>query len=115
MELIVIWLLFGIIGGLIGSKKDAGCLGFTVGILLGPIGIIIALVMKGNQRKCPACKKLIDPKATICPYCHSDVQKLFKQNDPNEQTQCPKCKKFNRPEDELCGHCGSALIKSEGI
>ena len=64
----------GIIAGMIGGSKGEGDRGFFLGLLLGPFGIAIALLTIGNRVKCKYCQKLIDLKATICPYCQSNHQ-----------------------------------------
>jgi hypothetical protein len=69
---IVLWLCFGIVGAMIGSRKGSGCAGFALGIILGPIGLLIALVMKGKRVNCPYCKELISKDATVCPKCQRD-------------------------------------------
>jgi hypothetical protein len=73
MEFIGFWLLCGIVAAMIGRRKGAGCVGFVVGLILGPIGIIIALVMKGNRKACPFCKELVNRDATVCPHCQKDI------------------------------------------
>ena len=43
----IVWLAFGAVGGILMSNKGrSGCGGFALGFLLGPIGLLIALVMK---------------------------------------------------------------------
>ena len=69
MAIVLIWIICGVIAGIIGSSKGAGCAGTALGLLLGPFGIIIILVMSGNQKECPHCRKKIHPDATVCPYC----------------------------------------------
>ncbi len=69
MEYIIVWLGLGIASGIIGSRKGIGCLGFFLGCVLGPIGLIIILVMKGNRKQCAYCKEYIHKDATICPKC----------------------------------------------
>ncbi len=44
---LIVWLAFGAVGGILMSNKGrSGCGGFALGFLLGPIGLLIALVMK---------------------------------------------------------------------
>jgi hypothetical protein len=73
MEFVIIWFVCGIISAAIGQKKGEGCASFFIGIILGPIGILAALLSKGNRRKCPFCKELIIKGAVKCPKCQSDL------------------------------------------
>ena len=50
--LIVIWVLFGIAAAVVMTNKGrSGCGGFALGFLLGPIGLVIALVMGAEHRE----------------------------------------------------------------
>jgi zinc-ribbon domain len=84
MELLAFWLLCGILAGIIASSKGgSGFLGFVVGALLGPIGVIISLfmgnsknlaekaVVSGEMKKCPQCAELVLAEAKICKHCGS--------------------------------------------
>ena len=48
--LVAVWLAFGVGGALILSGKGrSGCGGFALGILLGPIGLIVALLLSPSE------------------------------------------------------------------
>jgi len=88
--LLLIWILCGIAGGIILSNKGrSGCGGFALGFLLGPIGLVIALVMstdhkelekrslqEGEMRKCPNCAELVRVEAKKCRFCGSELPAL---------------------------------------
>lgn len=50
MELVIIWILFGVAGAIVLSRFNKAGTGCLLGGLLGPIGLIIAFVMRGNLR-----------------------------------------------------------------
>jgi len=63
-----------------------------LGFLLGPIGLLIALVMStdhremekrslqaGELRKCPTCAELVRIEASKCRFCGSDLPPVPKR------------------------------------
>jgi hypothetical protein len=88
--LLIFWLLFGVAAMLVMQNKGrSGCGGFALGFLLGPFGLIIALVLSSDQavlekssletgemRKCPFCAEVIRKEARKCRYCGSDIPAL---------------------------------------
>jgi hypothetical protein len=76
MAYFIFWILCGIIGGMIGANKGAGCTGAILGLLFGPLGIIIVIIMKGNRVKCRYCQSYIDPKAIVCPHCQKELSSV---------------------------------------
>lgn len=82
MELVILWLICGGVAAMIASSKGgSGGLGFLVGVLLGPFGIIIAFFMgsenklaekqvaAGAKKKCPRCAELVQADAQVCRHC----------------------------------------------
>lgn len=84
MEFVVIWVLCGIAGSMIGARKGLGCEGFALGVLLGPIGLLIAALMQGDRRPCPFCRELVRDGAAVCPHCHRDLASLTTATDEHQ-------------------------------
>lgn len=73
MGFVILWIICAFVGAALGSRKGRGGTGFILGLLFGPIGILIVLVIRGNRRSCSACKELIHKAATRCPHCQYEI------------------------------------------
>lgn len=70
MEILIICLIFGLVGFLLGKTKGKEGVGFLLGILLGPIGWIVVLLLGGSRHKCPKCQgSLPSESVTRCMHC----------------------------------------------
>ena len=85
MIFIIIWICFGLVGSMISQKKgNSGFAGFLFGVLLGPIGLLIAYFSSDNEKekrrrtgdtqKCPNCAEYVKADALVCKHCGSKLE-----------------------------------------
>ncbi|WP_437228383.1 hypothetical protein SH661x_000881 [Planctomicrobium sp. SH661] len=76
MELIfLIFVVAGICalaGAAVASSKNAGGGGFMLGLLFGPLGVLISCFLD-NRPRCIHCREGITEGANICPHCRNSV------------------------------------------
>jgi hypothetical protein len=105
LEFLIIWLIFGIVSAWIGAKKGQGGTTFVIGVLLGPLGLLVAVLSKGNRRKCPLCRELMHRDATVCPHCRNEIQP-----DTDPMQTCSHCGEIYRRlpgRPAICANCGT--------
>lgn len=76
MLIIIFWFLCVIIGAILGHRKGELIGGLLFGLLLGPIGVVIVLLHKGNRQACPYCRELMHKEATVCPHCQRALTEI---------------------------------------
>lgn len=67
------WFLCALIGAWVGSGKNETFGGFMLGLLLGPLGLLIAIISPGDRRACPHCAEKVLRAAKVCPHCQREI------------------------------------------
>jgi hypothetical protein len=85
LVLLAVWVGLGFAGGAIGRSKGMENSGFLLGLLLGPIGLIIIAVTQPSQERrdqvarkqgmvsCPHCNEFVRPGASVCRHCQHEM------------------------------------------
>lgn len=55
------------------GKRRSAFMWFWVGLLLGPVGVIVLYCLGDAGVPCPYCRKSVAIDAVKCPYCRSDL------------------------------------------
>ena len=71
---IVFWAITIGIAAQIGGHKEAAVGGFFMGLLFGPLGILITAVALDWRQKCPTCLERVNTGAQQCPTCKTDLR-----------------------------------------
>jgi hypothetical protein len=68
------WLVCGVLAAYLYQRKGrSGFVAFLGGALLGPFGVVLALLSGDSRPKCPYCKERHEQGATVCPHCRRDL------------------------------------------
>lgn len=72
--LVLFWVCCGLIASIVGAKKGEGVIGFIVGFVFGPIGLLLVIASKGKDGwRCRFCKEGVHKDATVCKHCGSSL------------------------------------------
>lgn len=67
------WLGCAPLAGLVGARKGELWAAALAGLIFGPLGIVFALLSRGNRLPCPFCKESVHEEATVCPHCRQTL------------------------------------------
>jgi RNA polymerase subunit RPABC4/transcription elongation factor Spt4 len=122
---LLVWsIIFAVVTAIIANTKGLSPGKWTViGFVLGPIGVIWALVtakdqstleteslMSGKFKKCPLCAEVIKKEASVCKHCGGD--QTANQTPRQEKTfwVCGKCNETTETAKNTCWSCGAPKV-----
>ena len=98
-----------VIGWAIGRSKQREGAGAFYGLILGPLGWVIMILLPNAGQKCPHCGGMAKKGAMVCCHCGRD---LVKRREP--ALICPMCsraisKKALHVGMNTCPFCGEVF------
>jgi hypothetical protein len=125
---LIIWILFGIGAAIAGSNKGrSGFKWFLVGVLLGPFGLLFALLVPKVDTSMPTTfggkyptNNAASNSFNLPPGDSITVMDLTAINTPEgeisldqETKKCPQCAEIIKLEAKKCRYCGEILDPNE--
>jgi hypothetical protein len=124
--LVVLWVVFAFVGAGLLNASGRGGTGFALGFFLGPLGVIIAAIMRlepappapaapasvaqAGERKCPTCAEWVKREAIRCRFCGTELAAM-PARAANEQ--CADCYSVYSGDLTACPQCRSTRRRSE--
>ena len=79
---VIVWIAFGTASAITAiNRGEGGCGWFIAGVVLGPIGLILAFY---TGKKCPDCASRISKEAKVCPKCRARLPKVPEKKEKPE-------------------------------
>ena len=79
---LLIWAACAVLALIIGAKKGNPVAALFVGIVFGPLGLLVAVVSGNADRwPCPSCAERVMREAKVCPHCRAELTGLRRPSD----------------------------------
>ncbi len=85
MTIFLCWLACAPLSAIVGARKGELWAAAVSGLFFGPLGIVFAILSRGNRVSCPFCKESIHEEATVCLHCRQTLpqQPVEASTNPN--------------------------------
>jgi hypothetical protein len=95
------WLSFSILGAAILSRYNKAGTGFLLGLILGPLGLLFALIIRSGESKKEEQRR---HEEQINALANLKAPEATAQTQP--QRECPFCAETILAKAKVCKHCG---------
>ena len=72
--LFILWIVGFIVAMAISVPRGNAIIGFLLGLLLGPIAILVVLFIPDSRPRCMHCHRVVERDDIICPYCKKETK-----------------------------------------
>lgn len=116
MELFFVWILFAILGAAMLSRYNRAGTGLLLGLLLGPFGLLFALVIRSGESKKEEQKRHEEQLQEIRKTGEADeeARKAKKGREVRIERECPFCAEKILIKAKVCRFCGKEVDFSNG-
>lgn len=104
MEALVLWAVSAVVGGMLLATFDKTTQGVLLGLILGPVGCIIALVWRMNLASNEERRVRFDPPTAPIAAAESDNAPP-QSTEPDARRECPYCAEQILRKARFCKHC----------
>ena len=81
---LLVWLCCGLLGWIVGFRRNAALAGLVLGILFGPLGVVAAFALD-SRPQCPYCKGRLDGRGILCQFCGGSLSEHWTLADDADE------------------------------
>jgi len=106
MELVVFWILCGVVGAALLSSHGKAGTGCLAGGLLGPLGILLAWIEKNKLDRAQDLERENVRSRELRALVAANAPRSADTHESRQERDCPFCAERILARAKICKHCG---------